>query len=206
MGLDQPDIEGEADLIYRRAGIDPGTAAPPLWLAEELLGPGAVVGVHSLRQPGGGCLVLLHGQPRIYFRNLLPPKRRAFVIAHELAHWALGDRAGDELETERACDALAAALIAPRAAFLKMVHRHGARFTRLAKAFATTESLVVLRYGETTLEPLALVAPRSVRVRGAEYSWPSEPAIRAMAIGPKPGLRKASLRDDVRRIALVAKR
>jgi hypothetical protein len=205
MGIDQPDIEGEADLLYRRAGLDPATPAPPLWLAEQLLGSGSVVGVHSLRQPGGACLVRLHGHPRIYFRNLLPPERRGFVIGHELAHWCLGDRVGDEAETERACDALAAALIAPRAAFLRALRRHGARFPRLAKAFATSESLVALRFGETTFAPLALVAPRSVRVRGAAYSWPSaEKDIRSMVAssGAMPGLRKAQLRDDPRRCAL----
>ncbi len=201
MGLDQADIEGEADRLYRAAGLDSGTAAPIIWLATELLGAGAIVPVHMLREPGGACLARVNGQARIYFRSRLPPMRRDFAIGHELAHWCLRD-AEEGFELELACDALAAALIAPRAAFLKVVARHGARFTRLARAFATTESLVALRFGETTLEPLALVAPGSVRVRGAVYSWPSEPALRALATSPRPGLRKASLRDDPRRHAL----
>lgn len=204
MGLDSADIEGEAESLYRSAGIDAGTPAPAVWLATELLGQGCVVGIHALQQPGGGCLVRVSGQARIYFRHRLPPERRDFVVAHELAHWALGDRAGEELETEQACDALAAALIAPRRAFLKLVQKHGARFTLLARAFATTESLVALRFGETTFEPLALVAPRSVRVRGAAYSWPSEPALREIAARAKPGLRKTALLDDVRRLVLRA--
>ena len=201
MGLDQADIEGEADRLYRVAGLDSGTAAPIIWLATELLGAGAVVPVHMLREPGGACLVRVNGQARIYFRSRLPPMRRDFAIGHELAHWCLRD-AEEGLELERACDALAAALIAPRAAFLKVVARHGARFTRLAKAFATTESLAALRFGETTLEPLALVTPQSVRVRGAVYLWPSEAAIRGLASNAKPGLRKAKLHDDPNRCAL----
>lgn len=202
MGIDQADIEGEADAIYRAAGLDSATAAPPIWLATQLLGSGSVVGAPFLRQPGGGCLVRVGPQVRIYYRSRLSQQQRDFVVAHELAHWALRDRAGNEVETEIACDALAAALIAPRAAFLKVVAKHGARFTRLAKAFACSESLAALRFGETTLEPLALVAPLRVRVRGSAYSWPSEPAIRKIAAEPKPGLRKAVLRDDARRVAL----
>lgn len=203
MGLDSADIEGEADALYKAAGIDPGTAAPPVWLANELLGEGCVVGMHSLGVPGGGCLVRVNGQHRIYFRNRLPPERRDFVIAHELAHWALGCRAGCGAEEEASCDALAAALIAPRCAFLKVFRRHGARFGRLAKAFATTESLVALRLGEATLAPVVLVAPNSVRVRGAAWSWPSEPAaIRELSALPMPGLRKAQLRDDPRRTVI----
>jgi len=202
MGLDQADIEGEADRLYRAADLDPGTAAPVIWLASELLGDGSVVAVHSLSEPGGGCLARVNGQVRIYYRSRLPPQRRDFVVAHELAHWALRDSAGGELETEAACDSLAAALIAPRAAFLKVVARHGAHFTRLAKAFACSESLAALRFGETTLEPLALVAPRSFRVRGADYTWPSERVIREIAALPKPGLRKAVLRDDSARVTL----
>jgi hypothetical protein len=202
MGWDSNDLEGDADWLYRRAGVDPGTPAPPIWLATELLGAGSVAAARFLREPGGACLVRVSGQVRIYYRASLPPEYRNFAVAHELAHWCLRDRAGGD--TEAACDYLAAALVAPRVAFLKVVQRHGARFSRLAKAFATTESLVALRYGETTLEPIALVAPLSVRVRGAAYSWPSEPAIRAMAAGPKPGLRKAVLRDQPLRTALRA--
>lgn len=204
MGLETADIEGEAEALYRAAGLDSGTAAPVLWLATELLGAGAVCGVHTLRAPGGGCLTRVNGQVRIYFRNRLPPERRDFVVGHELAHWALGEACGDERELEAACDALSAALIAPRRAFLKLAQRHGPRFGRLARAFATTESLVALRLGETTLEPVALVTPATVRVRGAVYSWPSADGIRSLAQHPRPGLRKAELRDAPRRIALLA--
>lgn len=203
MGWDSAEIEGDATWLYRRAGVDPGTPAPLLWLATELLGPGRVIAAPSLREPGGACLVRVNGQARIYYRQRMPPVLRDFAVGHELAHWLLADRIVGERDTEDACDYLAAALIAPRVAFLKAVQRHGARFTRLAKAFATSESLVALRYGETTLEPLALVAPRSVRVRGAEYSWPAEAELRAA--GPRPGLRKAVLRDERRRSAFRAR-
>lgn len=200
MGWDSAEIEGDAAWLYKRAGLDTGAPAPPLWLATEILGPGSVVAVPSLRERGGACLVRVNGKPRVYYRASLPPVLRDFAIGHELGHWLLGDRIAGERDTEAACDYLAAALIAPRAAFLRAVQKHGARFTRLAKAFATTESLVALRYGECTGEPLALVAPRSVRVRGAAFEWPTEVEMRAEA--PGPGLRKATLRDADSRVAV----
>jgi len=147
------------------------------------------------------------GAPRIYYRSSLAPQRADFVVAHELAHWALGTRlTEDENDIESACDALAAALIAPRRAFLDAVRAYGTRLPRLARAFQTTESLTALRLGETTGEPLALVAPRSVRVRGAMYSWPGESQLRALAAARRsgPGLRNTRLRDDPRRTVLRA--
>ena len=202
MGIDPQDLEGEAEAAYRAAGLDVTDSVEPIWLARQLLGADAVVGVHSLMQPGGGCLVKVNGKPRIYFRNRLPQRRRDFVIAHELAHHLLGDRVGDERETEAACDALGAMLIAPRRAFQEALRWYGERFPALAEHFETSESLIVLRFGEVTHAPLVLVAPQSVRVRGEERAWPEEAALRRIAAQPKPSLRKATLRDDPRRVAL----
>lgn len=205
MGLDQADIEGEADAAYRAAGLDPDEAVSPIWLAKRLLGERNVVGVPALMHQLGGCLALVNGAPRIFYRNRLPTELRDFVVGHELGHALLRDRAGEGVELERACDAFAAAIIAPRRAYLAALRVCGAQYPKLARAFATSESLVALRFGEVTGAPLALVAPRSVRVRGAEYSWPSEPAIRELAARPKPGLRKAQLKDDLRRLVIRVK-
>jgi IrrE N-terminal-like domain len=203
MGLDQPEIEGEAQVAYRAAGIDPYDTVSPIWLAKRLLGEQNVVAVYSLMQPGGGCLARVNGTPRIYYRNRLPPERRDFVVAHELGHALLRDQAGDEAETELACDAFAAAIIAPRGAYLAAVRAYGARYPKLARAFATTESLVALRFGEVTDEPLALLTPRSIRVRGSAYSWPDSDRLRQLAAMPRPGLRKTVLKDAVQRVALL---
>lgn len=200
MAVDQADIEGEAEAAYRAAGLELDEGVTPIWLAKRLLGPDAVVGVASLMQPGGGCLVRVHGQPRIYYRARLPPALRDFVIGHELAHALLGERVGDEAEA--ACDAFAAAVIAPRRAYLAALRAYGVRFTKLARAFATTESLVALRLGEVTGEPVALLAPHSLRVRGSECAWPSEPELRSVLPRSGPGLARARLRDDPRRTAI----
>lgn len=98
-------------------------------------------------------------------------------------------------------DALAAALLAPRQQFLRALGEDGYRLPILARRFETTESCVALRAGEVTGEPMALVAPRSVRVRGAEWTWPTERELRR---GSLPGVRKVSLRTERPRFVLRA--
>ena len=197
------DIEGAAAALYREAGYDDSDPAPAIGLATRLLGPGCVQRVHAGALPGDAALVTVHGERRIYVRRGLPPARLRFAVAHELAHWALGECApGAELEAR--CDALAACLVAPRRAFLRAL-RETDRYHELAGRFATTESCAALRLAEVTGEPLALVAPSCVRVRGDAYGWPGEPELRALATKPRvPGLRKARRRDDPRRVAMRA--
>lgn len=195
------DLEGTAAALYRAAGYDDGEPAPVVALATRLLGPGCVQRVHAGALPGDAALVTVHGERRIYVRRGLPPVRLRFAVAHELAHWALGECApGAELEAR--CDALAACLVAPRRAFLRAL-RETDRYHELAGRFATTESCVALRLGEVSGAPTALVAPSCVRVRGEAYGWPGETELRALASKPRvPGLRKARLRDDRRRVAM----
>jgi hypothetical protein len=196
------DIERLAADLIGRSRLDGTAPISPLTLAEKLLGPGAIRRVPPRCLPAGAALVRVHGDWRIYLASDLPPKPLRFAVCHELAHWALGDAAtGSELE--RLCDALAAALLAPREAFLRVLRDTGPRLPALARRFETTETCVALRLGETTGAPLALVAPSVVRVRGAGFAWPSEREIRALAQRARlPGLRKARLRDDPARVAL----
>lgn len=198
-------LEGEAERLYRSVGCDPSEAVSPTLLARKLLGPGRVLTARASALPGDAVLARVYGEPRIYVRSKLTAERSRFAVAHELAHWALGDAAdGDELE--RLCDALAAALIAPRRAFQSALRESGHRFAPIARWFVTTESCAALRLGEVTGRPLALVTPRLVRVRGDEWGWPPEPEIRQLARAKRlPGVRRAKLRDDPRRVALVAK-
>ncbi len=63
-----------------------------------------------------------------------------------------------------------------------------------------------LRIGEVTAEPVALVSPKLVRVRGDDWGWPSEREIRRLsrgADGPQL-LRIVRLTDDPRRVFLRA--
>lgn len=199
MGRGPEEIEGEAELLYRQAGFSTDEQAPTVLLARRLLGPESIRTVHAEALPGDGCLARVGGEWRIYVRRCAPPQAKRFALLHELAHWALGGEA-----TELECDALSAALLVPRRAYLRVLAREGLRLPALALAFGTTETCVALRLGEATSEPLALITPATVRVRGQEWSWPSEHTIRSWVKGRAPGLKKARLRDDNRRFLLRA--
>jgi hypothetical protein len=78
-------------------------------------------------------------------------------------------------------------------------------YTKIAQWFVTTETCAALRFGEVTGEPLALISPRAVVVRGDEWVWPDERELRAIARRRvAPGIRKTRLRDDPRRLVLRA--
>jgi hypothetical protein len=195
-------IEGTAEALYRSAGEDveePGRVLP---LAKRLLGATAVKHVDARALPGDASLARVGSEVRVYVRKGLSRERLEFALAHELAHWALEVGSGSA-EEEAICDAVAAALVVPRAAFRRALVGVGDRYHELAGWFGTTESCVALRFGEVTRTPTALVAPLSVRVRGDAFVWPGERELRNLAKAKRsPGLRKATLRDDRRRVAM----
>jgi hypothetical protein len=198
VAIDIADLEGEAQALYRAGGFSMAAPAPSVGLARRLLGDEAVrVAPAQLLLDGNGALVRVGSDWRIYIRGSAPPRAKRFALLHELAHWALGAEA-----TEVECDALAAALLVPRQAFLLALGGLGERLPRLAQHFNTTESCIALRHGEATDAPMVLVTPYTVRARGAEWSWPTETKLRAWARRPGPGLRKARLRDEPERVVL----
>jgi hypothetical protein len=197
-GRDREAIEREAAAIFRAARADPAKPPPPQTLVTRLLGIGSVRVVPASVLPVGGAIARVGDRWRVYLRAGIPSRQARFTVLHELAHWALGSSA-----TEDECDALAARLLAPREAFELAMKREGKSFTRLARWFGCTETFAALRYGEVTDEPLVVVAPASVRIRGREWSWPAEQELRGLVKARRlPGLRKARLRDDPRRVAL----
>lgn len=120
-------------------------------------------------------------------------------MAHELGHFGL--QALGYANTEDNANGVAAALLMPVASFRARMREVGPDPRQLALPFRVTESAAVLRYGELSGQPLVLVTPQRVRVRGPEeWVWPSEERLRR---GRVPGLAKVRLRDDWRRVALV---
>lgn len=200
MGDEGAELDREARRLYARARLDPSSAAGPAVLVRRLLGPGAVRVVPAGALSTGGAIARVGPAWRVYLREGIPPTQARFTLLHELSHWALGPGA-----TEEECDALAARLLAPRPAFERALREVGASYTRLARWFGCTETFAALRFGEVTEEPLVVVAPASVRVRGRSYSWPSEPELRGLARARAVrGVRRARLRDDPVRVALRA--
>lgn len=201
--MDLADIHETAAAILRAAGYDEDEAPGARAVAIGALGPGSVLRVPCLRRPA--ALEYVGGRPVILLRSRLSAEHANFLIAHELAEWWLTCEGDQGERIEEAADAIAAALVAPRLAFARAVREHGHDYPTLAALFCATESLIVLRIGEVTGEPIALVAPHRVRARGEAYEWPTEPELRRVAKTdrpPPPGLARCRLTDDARRVAL----
>lgn len=191
-------IEGEAACML---GCDDEEPPDIVRLARRVLGVSVQV-VHARALPGDGALVTVHGQRRIYVRSGLPQVRLRWAIAHELGHLALSLDSSCR-ENEDACDAFAAAILTPMRAYRLALRETGVSYRRLAQWFVASESCVALRLGEVTGQPMALIAPSRVRVRGDDYAWGTEQNVRALAQKTSvAGIRKARLRDDRRRVAL----
>lgn len=190
------DIEAVAGTLYRAAGFSLDVQAPPLQIAERLLGDGAIRTAPGESMASRGALVRIGSAWRVYLNADCDAQQKRFVLMHELSHWALPDA------DEEACDRLAAALLLPRPAFLAAVARHGVRLPSLARRFGTTQSCAALRLGEATASPVALVTPLAVRKRGATHGWPPDAALRADA--RLPGLRQCRLSDATHRSMIRA--
>lgn len=188
-------MDGVARRMYEQAGFDCDEPASPVALADSLLGRGCVRAVHASRLSGDGAIAWVRGNWRIYVRSRLEGYALRFVVLHELSHWELGPDA-----TEDECDALAAALLVPRRAFLAAMSECGDDLAKLAACLDVSESFAALRLGEVTGEPIALVSPERVRVRGEIWGWPDERVLREGAAG----LRRIRLTDDRRRYVLTA--
>lgn len=188
-------MDREVERLYRVAGVR-GMVSPGA-LARRLLGPSAIRVAHAAGLPGDAALVCVHGEWRIYLRGRLSAQRATFAIAHELAHWALGPEA-----TEEDCDALAAALVVPRRAFLRALRAHRYHIAELARVFDAAQSLVALRLGEVTGDPVALITRARVLVRGSEWAWPPERELRRLASSPVPGVRVEPITDASGRIVV----
>ncbi|MDX2053170.1 MAG: ImmA/IrrE family metallo-endopeptidase [Polyangiaceae bacterium] len=148
-------------------------------------------------------LITVNGAPRIYVRASLPPVRRRWALAYELAKWWLTRASLKPEEASEAALGIAASLLIPRTSFFRAQSVVGEKSAPLAEHFGVSESCLVLRESELTERPLALVAPLTVRVRGAGFHWPEEKELRELAEKPRiSGVKKARLKDDTRRVAL----
>lgn len=150
-----------------------------------------------------GGLAEAGGRWFIGIRRSLPDAYREHTIGHELAHWWA--RTNGVVDTEEQADYVGAALQMPRGAFFSVARETACALSDLAVAFGTTETAAALRLGELERAPVAVVAPVQVRVRGPEeWAWPDADTLRRWARNGRPGLSKARLRDDRRRVVLRA--
>jgi hypothetical protein len=194
------DADAEAAALLRSQGFDPASPPPPYFLACGLLGS-----AHVVRVPGLRVRARWTGHD-LHVRDGLPRTAESYLIAHELAEYVLGRRLLQDELIEQRCDELAAALLAPAAAVRRALAVCGRSLPLLAEGLGTTQSIALLRLGEVTGTPLALVTPAKVHVRGSEYGWPGEAQLRVIAGHGTPvaGLERSVLTDAPRRVALLA--
>lgn len=203
--MDLWDAEGHARAIYERAGCDAANPPTMIGLARSLFGRHAV----KRHRPFGTLAACVTnpstGDVTIFVAPKLPPNRVNFPVAHEIVEWWLR-REQHEL-IELAVDQAAAALMAPRQAFLPLYRELGpSGLADLAETFGTSESMIAMRIGEAAGTPLALVGPTFVRTRGDAWVWPPDAEVRrlAKARSAPPEICRINLADDRRRTLLLA--
>lgn len=196
------DLEAEVEDLLRSQGFDPACPPDPILLAYCVLGAANVATVPGMRTPARYVV----DRDRIELSPKLSPMRRRFLVAHELGERQLRRRCHGDEYIEQKCDSFAAALMAPRAAVRAALDEHGRHLPSLASALEVSESIAALRLGEVTGSPLALVTPRSVRVRGDAWVWPAEREIRQIAgsLSPSREIERVAITDAPRRVVLAA--
>ena len=162
-------------------------------VAEHCIRHGVVRVVSPESVRGTGAYMVRNGQPWILVSSSLSSTDRRFVIAHEVAEWAIGSATHDN---EAECDRLAAALLMPRAAPLAYLAR-AVRVSDIALHYGASEASSVLRIGEVTGRPVAVKSPERFMRRGAQIDWP-----RAIENGaPQVHMRKCA--DAPRKVAYL---
>jgi hypothetical protein len=196
------DVQGDGDLILRAHRFAPDQRPNIRALLK------AWVGVEPewarIRTEGARCI--LNGQPRIFCRHRTPLARAIFVWLHEAAHihYDLAGLREDPEIVEAMCNALAAALLAPRAAFRLAIFETGYDVPAIADAFRTTQSVALLRIGEVVGNPVVLLRPPTPIVRGADFAWPPERELARVVKSPPPGVASIRIADETKRWGLLA--
>jgi hypothetical protein len=143
--------------LFELAGLNASEPAPMLHLAAGLgltVEPARHIGVDGVRV-----------DDHIRVRYGISRERQRFALAHEIAEWHMRHVVDPRIEEQ--VNQLAAALIAPRMAFQRMVNALGVTAWReLGEAFGTTSTCMALRAGEAMGISLVVVSPAAIRARG----------------------------------------
>lgn len=174
------EIEGDVGACLRLAHVDDDEPPDLVAVAVAVTGSGPQLapGRREGRWTGR----------RIELRfDLAGTPRGRHVLGHEIAH-AYAERFLRREPTEAWCDAFGAALAAPRRAVRGAVTLVGHRVHALAELLEVEQAGALLRLGEVTGRPVALVRrPGLVVARGEPYPWPPlREVLRARPAGLHP--------------------
>lgn len=160
------EVEAEARDIYSRARLK---ADAPHSVADICRGLG-IAGPLWARLIADAEICWVCGKPRIYVRIGIPAPKARFCAAHEIAHWYYREIGAQVADLEPRCDRLGAALVAPAPVF-REAYSSITTVCGLARALVTTQSLALLRLGETTGRPVALVQRHRQIKRGEPWDF-----------------------------------
>ncbi len=178
------DIEGDASAMLSQARLENDEAPSMDLLTLRLIGSKP----KRMMMPREGDICPADGRWILRVHKLAPKPRARWLIGHELGEWWYRERVfASHAEREAWCDALGAALVAPRLAFRSAMGAIGHRVHVLAEAFHVPQSLALLRVGEVAGRPVALLRPAPI-VRGAEFAWPAGPALARAVRRPPAGV------------------
>jgi len=196
------ELEGDAEHLITSASLDPDRPIDVGRLVAHHLGSRPQRAPHMCRESE---LAVVHGQPTIYVRSRIMPTRAKWLACHELAHWWLA-KSGQEdpCYAEDQANALGAMLVAPGRAVSQLVCRFGYDPIGIAEQLRTTQSVALLRLGETRHAPSALVARHRILLRGEDYIWPSETVLRRARRQEVDGLQRVAVSDEPGRVGLLA--
>lgn len=190
--MDAYELEGIVEEAYGRAGAEAWDVWRPSTIARRM-------GIRLLRVPHAlarGRLAVVHGVPTIAVRAGLPRPIEEWTIGHEIAH-----HLGLGPEQEREADYVGAALQMRRRPFLRALHERRDEWHVLGPLFGATSTSAARRAAELEDRALAVVTP--ARVYPHLIHLP-DGEIRRLARSGGPGIVRAQLEDDRRRIVLEA--
>lgn len=200
--MDRYDVEALATETYRRLGLDPERPVDTFRIARLELGADAIVRGTAIAGEIATTF-MFQGRRRIAINRKFPVETQQHAVGHELGHArfdALGFR--DE-NIEELCDLYGAALMAPAPAVRAMLRAFGRDHAAIADEIVSTQTLAALRIAEVLGIPRAVVTPARIYARGPEeFVWGPEDELRRLARRTRPGIVRAKLTDDPRRVVI----
>lgn len=183
--------------IYALAQADDRDALHPVELAQRL---GIEVVRSDTHGPNRGRL----DDMTIRIGRRVDGSSLTWIVGHELAEYALRETGYDGEDVERRANQGAAAIIMPRAAFLR--HLRHATIAEMARYYDVSCTAASLRYGEVTGQPTAVIVPTHVHIRGEAFEWGDLPGLAKAKPRDLPdGVERVRLFDAVKRVRLIVK-
>lgn len=200
--MDASRVEALAVEFYRRLRLDPERPVDTFRLARLLLGADAIErGAALVGEPAR--VFSLRGQRRIAISRKLSTEYAQFYIGHELGHIVCDELRYRDDDIEMVCDMFGAAVMAPMPAVRALLRAFGRDHEAIADEVCATQTWAALRIAECLGIPRAVLTPARVYARGPEdFVWGPERELRKLARVERPGIRKAKLTDDPRRLVI----